>query len=176
MNRLTILSLTSMALLCLAVALPAGNAVAQEKQHVSYKHVAGTSKFTQQLNVDVGDRPNHIVRVYQLHETFSDNPPVINGLKLVEGTSSGIGDRIEGSGDGTYYVVAVFENGDKTFTRSSQVVQSVDGKLTSIGVGHYTGGTGRFAGIQGIVRDTGNFDLKIGFVGGQTDIEYTISK
>jgi len=75
-----------------------------------------------------------------------------------------------------YYAVYVLENGDRFFARGTNVVQSVEGKLTTTGVGHITGGTGQFAGIQGIVRDTGNFDLKIGFVGGQTDIEYTISK
>ncbi len=176
MNRLTILDLTSMALLSLAVALPAGYASAQEKQHVSYKHVAGNSKYTQQLNVDVGDRPNHIVRVFELHETFPDNPPVINGLKLVEGWTEGIGDRIDGSGDGTGYTVYVLENGDRFFSRSTIVVQSVEGKLTSTAVGHITGGTGTFAAMQGIVRDVANFDFKTGFGGGQADIEYTISK
>jgi len=176
MNRPTILTLTTMALLSLAVALPAGNAIAQEKQHVSYKHVAGTSKFTQQLNVDVGDRPNHILRVYEIHDTSGDNPLVINGLKLVESWNEGIGDRIEGSGDGTGYTVWVFENGDRFFSRFTNVVQSVEGKLTSTSVGHITGGTGKFAGIQGIERDTVNFDFKTGFVGGEGDIEYWISK
>jgi len=37
MNRRTTMTLTAMALLCLAVSLPAGRAVAQQKQQVSFK-------------------------------------------------------------------------------------------------------------------------------------------
>ena len=176
MTRLTILSLTSMALLSLVVALPAGNAIAQEKQHVTMKFLAENSKYTQQLNVDVGDRPNHILRVYEVHITYPDNAPVINGLKLVECWSVGTGDRIEGSGDGRGYGVCVFENGDRYFTQYTNVVQSVEGNLTSTSVAHITGGTGKFAAMQGITRDVSNFNLKTGFNEGQTDIEYSFSK
>ena len=176
MNRRATLTLTTMALLCLAVALPAGNAIAQEKQHVSIKFLAENSKYTQQLNVDVGDRPNHILRVYEIHDTFPDNAPVINGLKLVEIWTRGVGDRIDGSGDGRGYDVSVFENGDRFFTQYTNVVQNVEGKITSTSVAHITGGTGKFAAMQGIARDVSHFNLKTGFLEGQTDIEYWFSK
>jgi hypothetical protein len=177
MNRRTTLTLTSTALLCLAVALPAGNAVAQEKQHVTIKFLAENSKFTQQLNIDVGDRPNHILRLYEVHITYPpDSAPVINGLKLVDCWTRATGDRIEGSGDGRGYGVCVFENGDKYFTQYSNVVQSVEGNLTSTGIQHITGGTGKFAAMQGIARDVSHFNLKTGFLEGQTDIEYWFSK
>jgi hypothetical protein len=45
MNRVTPLTLTTMALLCVAVAVPAGDALAQQKQHVSYKVTAENSKY-----------------------------------------------------------------------------------------------------------------------------------
>ena len=83
MNRRTTTALTTMALLCLAVSLPAGDAVAQQKQQVSFKVSAEDIKLTQK-NVDVGDVPNHIVNVYEAHTTFPNNAPVINGLKLAE--------------------------------------------------------------------------------------------
>jgi len=153
-----------------------GNAIAQEKQHVSFKTLAENSKFTQQLSLDVGDRPNHQVGVYEIHETFPNNAPVINGLKLAESWTHGIGDRIEGSGDGRLYAVFVLENGDRFFARLTNVVQSVEGNLTSTSVGHITGGTGKFAAMQGITRDVTNFNLKTGFVEGQSDIEYWFSK
>ena len=54
-------------------------------------------------------------------------------------------------------------------------MQSTAGKLTSRQVGFITGGTGKFAAIQGIVRASANFDLK-GFNETQTDIEYSIGK
>ncbi|MGD1036083.1 MAG: hypothetical protein ABR878_02600 [Roseiarcus sp.] len=176
MNRRATLTLTTMALLCLAVALPAGNAIAQEKQHVSIKFLAENSKYTQQLNVDVGDRPNHILRVYEIHDTFPDNAPVINGLKLVEIWTRGVGDRIDGSGDGRGYDVSVFENGDRFFTQYTNVVQNVEGKITSTSVAHITGGTGKFATIQGMYRNVNNLNPKTGFYEGQMDMEYWFSK
>jgi hypothetical protein len=177
MNRRAALTLATVALLSLAVALPAGNAIAQEKQHVSYKIPAEYSKFTQQLNIDVGDRPNHIVRVYELHTTYPpDKAPVINGLKLVEWWSRGVGDRIEGSGDGKWYTVCVVENGDRYFIQGTNVVQNVEGKFTSTSVGHITGGTGKLAGMQGITRDVSNFNYTTGFYEDQSDTEYWFDK
>ena len=71
----------------------------------------------------------------------------------------------------------VLENGDKFFTRSVLVAQSTgSGKLTATTVGQITGGTGKFAGIQGIVRTVNTADPKAGVNEGQTDIEYTIGK
>jgi hypothetical protein len=177
MYRLAALAPTTMALLCLAIALPAGSAVAQQKQQVSFKTPAENAKYTQQQNIDVGDVPNHIVRVFELHYTFPDNAPVINGLRLVEAWARGIADYIDGSGPDPLYLVYVMENGDKFFSRTAGVVQSSSsGKLTATQAGTITGGTGRFAAIQGTVRVNANFDLKTGFNESQTEIEYSIGK
>jgi hypothetical protein len=116
------------------------------------------------------------VRVYELLQTYPNNAPVINGLKLVEVRTGGIGDRIDGSGDGTLYYVFVLENGDRFFARNTNVVQSIAGKLTSTQVGYITGGTGKFVGMQGIVRGSSIFDLKAGTNDGQGTIEYSIGK
>jgi hypothetical protein len=176
MNRRTTLTLTTMALLCLAVPLPAGHAVAQEKQHVSYKNPAENSKYTQQQNIDVGDVPNHIVRSYELHKTFPNNAPLINGLKLVEEWNRGIADLVEGNGSGSQHTVWVMENGDKFFARSATVVQNVSGKLTATQVGYITGGTGKLAGMQGSLRLVVNFDTKSGFNESQEDLDYSVGK
>lgn len=173
MNRRT--TLTTMALLCLA-ALPAGNALAQQKQQVSIKASAENSKFTQQQNIDVGDVPNHIVRVFEVHATFPNNAPIINGLRLVEMWTRGNADYIDGNGPGTVYGVYVMENGDKFFARSANLAQGSAGKLTATSVGYITGGTGKFAVIQGIVRVLAKVDLKTGSNEIQTDIEYSIGK
>jgi hypothetical protein len=176
MNRRSTLTLTTMALLCLAVALPAGNAVAQQKQQVSFKAPAENTKYTQQLILDAGDVPNHIVRVFELHYIYPNNAPVINGLKLVEAWARGITDYLDGNGPGTVYSVYVLENGDKFFTRTALLVQNIAGKLTATNVGNITGGTGKFAATQGIIRVSTNFDYKTGFNESQTDLEYTVGK
>jgi len=66
---------TTIALLCLAVALPAGAALAQEKQHVSFKAPAENSKYTQTSIIDVGDMPGHQVRVFEIHRTYPTTLP-----------------------------------------------------------------------------------------------------
>jgi hypothetical protein len=176
MNRRITLTLTTSALLCLAVALPAGNAVAQQKQRVSYKVSAENSKFTQQLNIDAGDLPNHIMRVYEVRRTFPNDAPVINGLKLVEEWDRGTADLADGNGTGTLVSVYVMENGDKFFDRRAALAQGTPEKFTSTHVGYITGGTGKFAGMQGIVRASTNNDLKTSVTETQTDIEYWIAK
>jgi hypothetical protein len=176
MNRTSTFAAATIALLSCAVAVPTNHAVAQEKQHVSFKSPAESSKYTQQLNVDVGDAPNHIVRVFEIHHTYANDAPIINGLKLVESWERATGDRFDGNGDGTDYLVFVMENGDKFFARMSLAVQNVAGKLSATNVGHITGGTGKFAGMQGIVRGAANFNYTTGFNENQTDIEYWFAK
>jgi len=176
MNRRTTLAVTTMALLCLAVALAAGNAVAQQKQQVSFKATAENSKFTQQLNIDIGDVPNHIVRVYEIHRTFANNAPVISGLKLVEEWDRGIAELIDGNGSSTQNTEYVMENGDRFCARSTNLLQATAGKVAGRQLGYVTGGTGKFAAIQGIVRASFNIDFKTGFNETQTDIEYSIGK
>ena len=55
MNRRTALTLMTMGLLSLTVALPAGNAVAQQGR-VSYEVSAKDTTYTKQQNIDVDDR------------------------------------------------------------------------------------------------------------------------
>src|ERR1700674_3504213 len=89
---------------------------------------------TQQLNIDVGDVLNHIVRINEIHRIYPNNAPVINGLKLVETWSRTIADYIDGNGSGTSYSVYLMENGDKFFDRTSLLVQNTSGKLTAANV------------------------------------------
>src|SRR5260370_2080412 len=107
MNRIIPPTLTAIMFLCLAVALPTGGAVAQQNQHVFYKTTAENSKYTQQNVIDVGDVPGHQVRIYEIHRTYPTNPPVINGLKLVEQWTRGTSDYIDNNGTSTTYGVYV---------------------------------------------------------------------
>jgi hypothetical protein len=178
MNTRTKLTLTTMALLCLAVVLPAGDALAQQRNpRVSFKASAANSKFTQQHDIDVGDQPGHQVRVFEIHRTFPNNAPVINGVKLTDLWSRGASDLFDGDGAYTTYAVFIMENGDKFFDRASLVAQSLgSGKFTTTSTGTITGGTGKFAGIKGTVRTVGTIDPKAGFTEVQYDIEYSILK
>ena len=177
MNRRTTLAFTTTALLCLVVALPTGHAVAQEKQHVSYKTPAENSEYTQQMSIDVGDVPGHVVRAFEIQRTFPNNAPVINGLKIAEQWTRGHGDLIGGNGNAIVYGVYIMENGDKIFTRGTLVAQSLGGDVfTTATAGPITGGTGKFAGITGIIRTTGTSNPKAGFTETQYELEFSIAK
>ena len=176
MYRPITLTLPTTALLFLGVALPTDSAVAQQKQHVSYKTSAANSKYVQQLNVDAGDVPGHIVRVFDLTRDHRDNSPVINGIKLVEETTRGLTDIIDGNGVATLYSVFIMENGDKFFARSVQVSTGESGTITAIATGPITGGTGKFEQIHGIVKFSVKFNVTSGFNEGEADIDYSIGK
>jgi hypothetical protein len=169
-------TLVTAALLCLFIGLPGSNVLAQEKQHVSFKTLAQNSKFTQQLIIDVGDAPEHIVRAFEIHFTYPNNVPVINGLKLVETWGRGITDYIDGNGSATVYIVIAMENGDRLFARATGVTSKTSEKLTATQVGFITGGTGKVAGMQGVVRISSDFDYKTGFNETQFDMDYSIGK
>jgi hypothetical protein len=157
--------------------LSLSNALAQQKQHVSFKTPAENTKYTQQQAVDVGDVPGHQVRVYEIHRTYPNNAPAINGVKLVESWSRGVTDYIDGNGPNTTYSIYILENGDKFFTRAALVAQSLgSGKITTTSAGAITGGTGKLAGIQGIIRTSGTAEPKAGVNENQTEIDYSIEK
>jgi len=177
MNRCSILTLVTVAVIGFATGYPARDADAQERQRVSYTTPPASTKYTQQHLIDVGDVPGHQVRVYELHRTFPANAPVINGLRLTETWGRAVTDYIDGNGSSTTYTVYVLENGDKFFSRAALVAQSDDsGKLTATSVGPITGGTGKFAGIQGTVRGLATATPKTGTNEGQTTIEYWFVK
>ena len=177
MNRLTKLTVTTAALLCLVTGLPPLGAVAQEKQRVSFKISAENTKYTQQHSIEVGDVAGHHVRVYEIQRTFPNNAPMINGVALKEQWTRAISDYTDNNGPGTTYGTYVLENGDKFFTRAALVAQNTgQGKLTATTVGYITSGTGKFSGMQGIIRTVNIADPKAGMNEGQTEIEYTIGK
>ena len=179
MNRRRILSVFTIAALGLAV-LP-GSAVAQQMQRVSYKTPATNTKYTQQHFLDVGDVSGHQVRVLEIHRTFPNDPPVINGVKLKEQWTRGVSDYIDTNGTAINYNVFVMENGDRFFVRTTVLAQNnvnPDGSRKSVATstGFITGGTGKLAGIQGFVRSVNVFDPKAGLNEGQTEIEYSMAK
>ena len=177
MNRRTTLILASMAPLCLAVALPTGDASAQQKQKISYKASAPNTKYTQQLTLDVGDVPGHQVRVFEIHRTFPTDAPLINGVQIKETLTRGMSDYTDYNGPSNSYTVYVLENGDKFFARTATLGQAnAAGKRSTISVGTITGGTGKLVGIKGTARSSGTSDPKAGFNENQAEIEYWLEK
>jgi hypothetical protein len=158
------------------VSLLTGEALAQQKQRVSYMTTAENSKYTQQHVLDVGDVPGHQVRLYEIHRTFPNNAPVINGMKLKETWTRSVSDYVDGNGTSPGYNVYVLENGDKFFARSFTVSQSAGGgKNSATTVSQITGGTGKLVGVQGTVRSSSIAQPTAGVIETQTEIEFWIA-
>jgi hypothetical protein len=164
MTRLRILSLATAGLIGLCAT---GIAAAQEKQKVSFKVLAENTKFAKQYTLDVGDAPGHRLVLFELHRTHPSNAPVINGVKLVEQIAYALSDNTNGDGTNIGYYIFLMENGDKVFTRYSLVSQR---DQPSTLVGPITGGTGKFAGIRGVIRQVSTTAVA------QWDIEYWMEK
>ena len=172
MMSVTKLTLTTIALSSLAVALPANNALAQER--LAFKVSAENTKYTQQNAIDVGDVSGHRVRLFEIHRTYPSKAPEINGMKIVESWSRGISDYTNNNGEAITYGVYVLENGDKFFTRGTSVtVQSPESSnLTVTTVGPIMGGTGKLARINGMARMSTSANPSTGLNETQVDLEY----
>jgi len=155
----------------------APSAWAQEKQKISYKVTAESSKYTQRNTIDVGDESGHQLVMFEIYRTFPSNAPVINGVKLKETWTRGYADYINSNGLSTNYTIYVLDNGDKFYTYSGTMGQAdATGKRTTVAVGQIRGGTGKFAAMKGLVRSTGISDGKAGLNETQAEIEYWIAK
>ena len=172
MVHLNTFTMTTIASLCLAVALPASEVFAQ--QRLVFKIAAEDTRYTQQHEIDVGDIPGHQVRLFEIHRTYPGNAPVISGMKIVESWTRGISDYTNNNGEAITYGIYVLENGDKFFPRGSLVsVQSPEAtNLTATTVGPITGGTGKLARINGMARTSTSANPKTGMNEMQVDLEY----
>jgi hypothetical protein len=165
------------ALLGLTALLPSADALAQERQRISYRVPAENTTYPRQLAIEVADTPGHQLRVFEIHRTFPADAPVINGIKLKEIWTSGISDYVDYNGPSFIYATYLLDNGDKFFVRATVLGQATStGKRESTTVGTITGGTGRFTRIQGVVRGSNLADPKAGLNENQTEIEYWFAK
>jgi hypothetical protein len=163
----------------LAVSLSISSAVAQSKQQVSLKVPLQDLKFGVHQNIEIGDVPNHLVRVFELHYAVpSNSAPLINGVRLKEVWQRGTTDITDGVGTTSSYFSYHMENGDKFFVRNEAILQrTAAGKIASMGIGHIFGGTGKLESIRGTTRNATTFDPKAGVADeAEMDIEYAMAK
>jgi hypothetical protein len=106
--------------------------------------------------------------------TYPSNPPVVNGVKIVESWTRGVSDYTNNNGPAVVYYVYVGENGDKFFVTSAAISVTAPGarKMTITTVGTITGGTGEFLGIQGLLRLSASVDPEAGVNESQVELEY----
>jgi hypothetical protein len=164
-------------LMALSMAISLDIAVAQERQHLMFNTSAENSKYTEKTeNLELGDMPDHILRVFEIRRSYPDGGPVVNGIKIKESWVRGTGDRTGGIGPITQYIEFVMENGNKFFARMDGIVESSSGKGTATIAGRITHGTGKLATIQGTILEMAKFDIKIGSNENRTEIDYSMGK
>jgi hypothetical protein len=141
------------------VPLLAAPAAAQERCKWSDSGSGNVTSYPQQLNIDVGDAPGHIVGVAELHTVFGPNAkPNCEGLKTKETWTHGLRDLRDRNGRVSGYTVTILENGDKIYGEYSGTTETTaapDGstKTTIESVATWTGGTGSYQTVRGIERD-----------------------
>jgi hypothetical protein len=161
-------------LLALAMTISVDIAIAQQRQHLVFSTSAENSKYTEKTeNLELGDVPDHILRVFEIRRNYPDGGPVVSGIKIQESWVRGSGDRTAGIGPITQYVEFIMENGDKIFARMDGIVESSAGKGSATIAGRITNGTGKFATIQGTILEMAKFDIKIGSNENRTEMDYS---
>jgi hypothetical protein len=169
-----------------------------QKQRISYRAPASTTQYTQQHVIEAGDVPGHQIRVFEIHRTFgstavgvatsasdkqakaASDAPVFNGIEAKEIWTRGFSDYTDGSGRVHGYSVYNLESGDKIFSSyEGLALTPAGGKTNATYVITFTGGTGQFKNIRGMMRGTGIFTFsggKVGSIDTQYEGEYWIER
>ena len=168
-------ALVGAALACFAVA-----SAAQERTRISFTVPAAVTKYTAQHVLPVGDVPGHEVRIFEIVRTLGPDAPMVAGQRLKEIRSVGSSDYTELNGPGVSYNTWTLANGDKFYTRTQIVSHNAgwaDAKRKGAEnktAGPITGGTGKLAGMRGMMRNASAFDPKSGSNESRFDLEYWI--
>jgi hypothetical protein len=143
---------------------------------ITFKVPNGDAKYLVSQNLEVGDVPGHIWRLF--HTTGIPANAEIGGVKIVLLSNTGEGEMYGPEGHASGFTVFTAENGDKLYARSDILGEKVNGKTVVTWIGHITGGTGKLANIKGRVRMVSTPDI-VPTTGGQitnTTWEIELSK
>ena len=129
-------------------------ASSQERKKLAWSTKAENTKFVGHPILEIVDVPGHTIRSFEVRRTFPDNPPVVEGLKVVEEIARGFNDSVQGNGRAWGYTFWRMENGDLMYSEwqnATQAVVNPDRSRKQSFVGTYvtTGGTGKLRGIKG---------------------------
>ncbi len=152
---------------------------AQQRCKVDETVPATNRSYTEQHVMDVGDVPGHQIRIYEVRTTFPDDKANCEGLKRTEEVAHALSDYVDRNGRSYGYTVTTFGNGDKMFAvldGVSQTATNADGSKSStfFGVSRYTGGTGKYKNVRGLLRVTNTFDPTKNYNQGHNEGEYWI--
>jgi hypothetical protein len=148
MNRLAV------SILSISALLAASTCWSQQKYQIT-EGPKSKSEYVQEQIIDVGDRPGHQLRIYELKVTYPANDLDFAGVKVKESRVRGMSDYTNWNGAFTTYTVYSLEDGSQIHSRGTGTTQSTigaDGKRAAFKfsfVETFLGGTQKFKGIRG---------------------------
>jgi hypothetical protein len=142
--------------IALVTAALAGAPVAWSQQKYTLKDAESVGDYTEERKIDVGDVPGHQLRVYRLRYEYPKKDLVFLDMPVTESYATGMSNYTNTSGSFTTFSVYHFADGSRIFSHGTGSTQgNPDGSRKYIFTETLTGGTGRFAGIQGQIRGGG---------------------
>lgn len=168
--------LKMLATLCSALLAPMAT-LAQERHLAAFDAPASGNKYTQQYILDVGDVPEHKLRLFELVRSYGKKDQTLEGIVLKEAVIRATSDLTDLNGLGRSYVEYRMENGDRIFARGYFLTHKLpdSDRLKNLTELDITGGTGKFRGIRGVVRAETISDGKA-FNQNRTEFEYWFEK
>lgn len=134
----------------------AGEAWAQKKHAISFRLTSSNTQYVREHVIDVDDQAGHQVRVYEIRNDYPAGGLAFAGIAVKQSMTRGMSDYVNWNGPFTTYTVYSLEDGSKVFSRSTGTSQTgADGTRRFTSVENYVGGTGKFKGIRGMVRSSG---------------------
>ncbi len=146
----------------LAVFVLPGISQAQQIQRVDVSPPQ-SSRYVKEHIIDAGDAPGHQLRIVEIEKSYSENHPVVGGIKITQVRQWAFTNYTNGVGPVIYFETWSDEKGNRFYVEGtaeteSQLTATGSKRGTSGGSGRITGGTGKFATIQGILAGRTEFD------------------
>src|SRR5438128_8318949 len=108
----------------LALLVP-DQSLAQERHKISWSVRPENTKTTFQHTLEIPDVPSHVIRMFEVRRTWPENPPSVEGVKVVEELARATADNVAGNGRSVGYSSWRYENGDMSFAEWQNINQAV---------------------------------------------------
>jgi hypothetical protein len=133
----------------------ASQAWAQQKYTIPHTP-EGPNEYLQEHAIDVGDESGHQVRIYQIRMEYPQRDFAFAGVTVKERVMTDMTDFVNQSGPFIGYSIYTLEDGNKVFSRFTGTTQTDSaGGRKFVFVENFVGGTGKFKGMRGQLRGSG---------------------
>lgn len=121
------------------------------------------SRYVQEHIIEAGDAPGHQLRIVEIEKKYTSSHPIFRGVKITKVRQWAFTNYTNGVGPVIFYETWSDGRGNMFFVEGtaeteSQITATGSRRGTSSGSGRITGGTGKFATIQGVLAGRTEFD------------------